>query len=220
LRTPVNNLRGEASVALSKARTADEYRQTLESSLEEYARLTRLIENMLFLARADGSASRHLMRLRFDARKELEGVRDFYEALAEERGVEVCCEGSGEVDADPVLFRQVVSNLLSNSLNYTPRGGRVRFWVEECEDHGLEVSVSDTGCGIPPEHLPHIFERLYRVDSSRSQHPNGAGLGLAIVKSIMTLHEGSVDAESTLGHGTNIRLRFPAGRAAAAVARS
>lgn len=208
LRTPINNLRGEAGVALSKARTTEEYRRTLESSLEEYARLARLIDNMLFLARADGRAASHLTRSSFDARKEIEGVCEFYEALAEDRGVEVCCEGHGAVNADPVLFRQAVSNLLSNALNYTPRSGRVLFRLRE-HDRAFEVCVSDSGCGIPPEHLPHIFDRLYRVDSSRSQHPNGAGLGLAIVKSIMTLHEGAVEAQSTAGQGTSITLRFP-----------
>lgn len=209
LRTPVNNLRGEAGVALSKARTAEEYRRTLESSLEEYARLTRLIDNMLFLARADGAAGNPLTCSTFDARKETEAVCEFYEALAEERGVGVRCEGVGVVHADPLLFRQAVSNLLSNALNYTPRGGRVMFHLREREGQGFELCASDTGCGIAPEHLPIVFDRLYRVDSSRSQHPNGAGLGLAIVKSIMTLHQGTVKAQSTPGQGTNVTLAFP-----------
>ncbi|MGO9199880.1 MAG: heavy metal sensor histidine kinase [Limisphaerales bacterium] len=213
LRTPVNNLRGEAGVALSKARTAEEYRRTLESSLEELARLTRLIDNMLFLARADGAGVNPLARSSFDARKEIEAVCEFYRALAEDRGVAVSCEGAGVAGADPMLFRQAVSNLLSNALNYTPHGGRVVFQLREREDHGLEVCTRDTGCGIAPEHLPRIFDRLYRVDSSRSQHPNGAGLGLAIVKSIMTLHQGAVEAQSTLGQGTTITLSFPPRRA-------
>ena len=214
LRTPVNNLRGEAGVALSKARTAEEYRRTLESSLEEYARLTRLIDNMLFLARADGAARNLIRSSTFDARMEIESVCEFYEALAAERGVEVSCEGAGNINADPTLFRQAVSNLLSNALNYTSRGGRVCFRLNGRGDRGLAVRVIDTGCGISAEHLPRIFDRLYRVDSARSQHPNGAGLGLAIVKSIMTLHKGNVEAESTLGTGTSITLRFPPGNIA------
>ncbi len=210
LRTPIKNLRGEAGVALSQSRTPEEYRRTLESSLEEYARLTTLIDNLLFLARAD-SPTAEVTRAEFDSRESVEGVRDFYEALAEECGVELQCEGEGRVRADPVLFRQAVSNLLSNALAHTPRGGRVRIALGTRPDRGLEVTVSDTGSGIPAEHLPHIFERLYRVDPSRSQHPNGAGLGLAIVKSIMTLHGGAVDVESQVGHGTRFRLSFPAG---------
>jgi two-component system, OmpR family, heavy metal sensor histidine kinase CusS len=209
LRTPINNLRGEAGVALSKARTAEEYRRTLESSLEEYARLARLIENMLFLARAEGAAANHLARSSFDARKEIQAVCEFYEALAEDRGVEVRCEGDGTLNADPLLFRQAMSNLLSNALNYTNSGGRILFQLRVLEDRGLDVCISDTGCGIAPEHLPHIFDRLYRADSSRSRHPDGAGLGLAIVKSIMTLHHGTVQAQSAVARGTTITLSFP-----------
>jgi two-component system heavy metal sensor histidine kinase CusS len=208
LRTPINNLRGEAGVALSQSRTPEEYRRTLESSLEEYARLTRLIDNLLFLARADG-ATVAINRSRFDAMQAVEIVREYYEALAEDRGVQVRCEGEGEVNADPVLFRQAVSNLLSNALNYTPRGGEILIHTGQHDGHGLEVHVSDTGPGIPQEQLPRIFERLYRADPARSQHPNGAGLGLAIVKSIMALHGGSVEVQSELGTGAKFTLVFP-----------
>jgi two-component system heavy metal sensor histidine kinase CusS len=211
LRTPVNNLRGETGVALSKARTADEYRHTLESSLEEYARLSRLIENMLFLARADGPKS-EMSCTRCDARKAIDVVREFYEPLAEDRGILVRCEGQGSVTADPLLFRQAVSNLLSNALNHTARGGNVAVRVTEREDAGVEVCISDTGCGIPAEHLPRIFDRLYRVDPARSG--NGAGLGLAIVKSIMELHGGSVEVKSEPGKGTGFTLFFPPAEAA------
>ncbi len=114
------------------------------------------------------------------------------------------------VNADPVLLRQAVSNLLSNALNFTPPGGRVLISIREREDDGLEVCVSDTGCGIPAEHLPRIFDRFYRVDPSRSQYPNGAGLGLAIVKSIMKLHGGAVEAKSQVGQGASFTLTFPA----------
>jgi two-component system heavy metal sensor histidine kinase CusS len=209
LRTPINNLRGEAGVALSQARSPGEYRHTIESSLEEYARLTRLIDNILFLARADGPRTT-IARVPCDTRKAIEVVREFYEALAEDRGVKVHCEGQGMVSADPVLFRQAVSNLLSNALNYTPPKGRVLIRLHERGNHGFEVCVSDTGCGISADHLPRIFDRFYRVDPSRSQHPNGTGLGLAIVKSIMTLHGGNVNAESEVGKGTSFTLIFPA----------
>jgi len=208
LRTPINNLRGEAGVALSQPRTSEEYRLTLESSLEEYARLARLIDNLLFLARADG-ATTEILRLQCDARQSVEVVREYYEALAEDRGVEVLCQGAGKVNVDPVLFRQAVSNLLANALNLTPHGGRVSLEVAERNGSGLESVVSDTGPGIAAEHLPHIFERLYRADSARSQHRHGAGLGLAIVKSIMTLHGGRVEVESKLGKGTKFTLVFP-----------
>ncbi len=210
LRTPINNLRGEAGVALSHSRTPEEYRRTLESSLEEYARLTRLINNLLFLARAD-SPTTSITRSQFDARQSIETVCEYYEALAEDRGVAVHREGQGLVHADPQLFRQAVSNLLSNALNHTPRGGRVLVQAGRRCDSGLEVLVSDTGCGIAAEHLPHIFDRLYRADSARSNHPDGAGLGLAIVKSIMALHGGSVEVASPQGKGAGFKLVFPDG---------
>ena len=170
LRTPINNLRGEAGVALSQARTPEEYRRTLESSLEEYARLSRLIDNLLFLARADGPMI-SIARTPCDAQKAIEVVREFYEALAEDRGVEVVCGGEAILEADPVLFRQTISNLLSNALSYTPRGGKVSISVQRQDDRTVEVSVNDTGCGIPAEHLPKIFDRFYRVDPARRNSP-------------------------------------------------
>jgi two-component system heavy metal sensor histidine kinase CusS len=208
LRTPINNLRGEAGVVLTQFRSPEEYRHTLESSLEEYARLTRLIDNLLFLARAE-SPTTGITREHCDARKSIEVVREFYEAFAEDRGVELRCEGQGTVNADPLLFRQAVSNLLSNALNHTSHGGQVLVQTSQRAEGGLEIDISDTGCGIASEHLPHIFDRLYRADPARSQHPDGAGLGLAIVKSIMTLHGGSVEVRSELGKGTRFTLLFP-----------
>ncbi|MGH8613125.1 MAG: heavy metal sensor histidine kinase [Gammaproteobacteria bacterium] len=218
LRTPINNLRGEAGVALSQARTPEEYRCTLESSLEEYARLSRLIDNMLFLARADGPMT-GIARTACDSRKAVEVVREFYVALAADRGIEVVCGGEATVQADTVLFRQAISNLLSNALNYTPRGGKVSINVQRQYDRTVEVTVTDTGFGIPADHLPKIFERFYRVDPARSQQPNASGLGLAIVKSIMALHGGTVNVQSELGKGSTFSLSFPLGGVSAAVDR-
>ena len=209
LRTPINNLRGEAGVALSQTRTAEQYRSVLESSLEESARLGRLIDNLLFLARTDAPMAT-VNRSTVDARKAIEAVREYYEALAEDRGVQVGCDGEAVVEADPMLFRQAMSNLLSNALNYTSHGGKVAISMLQC-DSVVEIAVRDDGCGISPEHLPKIFDRLYRVDPARSQHPDGAGLGLAIVKSIMTLHGGEVNVRSDIGKGSTFTLRFPGG---------
>jgi two-component system, OmpR family, heavy metal sensor histidine kinase CusS len=209
LRTPLNNLMGEAEVALSRARTPDEYRQVLESSLEEYARLSRMIDSLLFLARADSPEMR-LERSPVEALKELEMVRAFHEAMAEEQGIEVTCQGSALVYADPMLFRRALSNLLSNALQYTPGGGQVTMSVKAFADHSVAVSVRDTGCGIDSEHLPHVFDRFYRADRARSHYSQGTGLGLAIVKSIMNLHHGTVTIQSEPGKGTTVTLRFPA----------
>jgi two-component system, OmpR family, heavy metal sensor histidine kinase CusS len=207
IRTPINNLRGETGVALSQPRTAEEYRLTLESNLEEYARLSRLVEILLFLARADRSAP--ICPTLCEAQKSIEKVREFYQALADDRGIEIICQGMATFQVDPLLFEQAVSNLLSNALNHTPQGGKVFIMVQQTDGNGAEVNVTDTGSGIAAEHLPHIFDRFYRVDPARSHLPNGYGLGLAIVKSIMALHGGSVEVQSELGKGTAFVLRFP-----------
>jgi two-component system heavy metal sensor histidine kinase CusS len=207
LRTPINNLMGEAEVTLTRARTPYEYRQTLESSLEEYAKLSRMIENLLFLARAENPET-YIGRSPFDPGKEIEAVREFYDALVDEQGVEVICRGNGLLNADPILFRRALSNLLSNALQYTPRGGKINISVKQSDDQSIEVSVSDTGSGIAPEDIPRVFDRFYRADRARSQYPQGMGLGLAIVKSIMDLHGGTVVVQSEPTKGTIVTLRF------------
>jgi len=208
LRTPLNNMMGEAEVALSRDRTPEEYREVLESGLEEYGRLSRMIESLLFLARSE-SAEARIQRSRLDARKEIEAVREFHDAVAREQAVGVTCLGHGFVLGDANLFRRAMSNLLANSLRYTSPGGRVTLAIQESEDHTGEIRVSDTGSGIDPEHLERIFERFYRADPARSGRPEGTGLGLAIVKSIMDLHGGSASIESEPGKGTTVTLRFP-----------
>ena len=209
LRNPINNLRGEAEVALARTRTADEYQQVLGSSLEEYDRLSRLIDGLLFIARSE-DPHQALAVTRFPVRRELDAVRDFYEALAAERQVVVECEGDAWLTGDPVLFRRAVSNLLANALNHTPNGGRVRMSVTEQAGGDVAVRVTDTGPGIAAAHLPHVFERFYRVEEGQAHVSNGAGLGLAIVQSVMRLHGGTARIESEPGHGTTLILDFPA----------
>jgi two-component system heavy metal sensor histidine kinase CusS len=210
LRNPIHTLRGGAEVALSKARTAEEYRQVLETSLEEYERLSRMINELLFIARADNPDTA-IERVALDVRSELEAVRDFHEAQAQEQGVTLSCTGQARLDADPLLLRRAVSNLVSNALSHTPAGGRVSLEVRDAaRDDLVEIAVRDTGGGIGAEDLPRIFERYFRLAGERRRLADGAGLGLAIVKSIMTLHGGSATVESTPGEGTAILLRFPA----------
>jgi two-component system heavy metal sensor histidine kinase CusS len=209
LRTPINNLMGEADLALSRVRAPDEYRRVLESSLEEFAKLARTIDGLLFLARAEHPETQ-IQRAALDARKEVDAVREFYDAMAQEQCVEVRCEGDAALHADPLLLRRAISNLLSNALQYTPRGGRVVMSVAASPDGGAVVRVTDTGVGIEPEHLEKIFDRFYRVDPARSRFPRGVGLGLAIVKSIMDLHRGLVTVQSEPGKGTTVSLQFPA----------
>lgn len=207
LRTPINGLMGSADVILSKERTPEEYRYVIESSLDEYSRLSRMIERLLFLARATNNEIK-IEKVPLDIPGELARIHELFRATADELGVEIIISGEGTVDAERDLFGRAVSNLLSNALQHTPSGGRVILSTRVSERH-VEVRVSDTGSGIPAEHLAKIFDRFYRVDSARSSSTGGAGLGLAIVKSIMDLHGGTVSVESRPDQGTTLVLAFP-----------
>jgi two-component system heavy metal sensor histidine kinase CusS len=211
LRTPVNNIRGEAEVALARARTVEEYRDVLGSCLEETVRLSGLISDLLFLARADSPLS-HLHRERVDLFELLSGVKEYYESAAADGGVSLTTAvSSGQViaEVDRMLLQRAVGNLVSNALAHTPAGGSVVLRAN-LEVAKIRIEVVDTGIGIPPEALPRVFDRFFRVDSSRSQTSGGTGLGLAIVQSIMLLHGGNVEILSQIGHGTRVTLRMPA----------
>jgi len=209
LRNPVNNLRGEAEVALSKARSPAEYQQALGSALEEYDRLARMIDGLLFIARTDNPTAQ-IEHTRVAARGEIAAVQEFYEALAADKAVTVVCAGDAALSGDPMLVRRAVSNLLANALKHTPGGGRVTLAARNRPDGSAEIRVEDTGAGIPAEHLPLVFDRFYQVKGSPGQTSQGAGLGLAIVQSIMRLHRGEVRIESEPGRGTVVILHFPA----------
>ncbi|MGD0213901.1 MAG: heavy metal sensor histidine kinase [Terriglobales bacterium] len=226
LRTPVNNIRGEAEVALARARSADEYRDVIESCLEEAVRLSDLIGDLLFLARAESPLG-HLRRERVDVGELLGGVREYYEASAADGKISLTTTVAREpvvAQLDRTLLQRAVGNLVSNALAHTPPGGTVVLGANidssktgssnsdfsNPDSSTIRIEVSDTGAGIPPEALPRVFDRFFRVDSSRSQQSGGTGLGLAIVQSIALLHGGNVEISSQLGHGTRVTLRMPA----------
>ncbi|MBP1748596.1 MAG: sensor histidine kinase [Deltaproteobacteria bacterium] len=209
LRTPINNLRGEAEVALYKAREASEYRQVIESSLEEYGRLSRMIENLLFLARAE-SRDTTLRYSTIDAHKEIEALLEFYDALSQEKLINVICNGNAVLNADPVLFRQAVNNVLSNAFQYTPENGAIEIEIARQDNGSVGISISDTGIGIEPENISRIFDRFFRTERARDFYPEGTGLGFSIVKSIMDLHGGSVSIQSEPREGTTVILVFNA----------
>jgi two-component system heavy metal sensor histidine kinase CusS len=211
LRTPIANIRGEGEVALTRPRTPEEYREVIESSVGECERLSAIVDNLLFLARAE-AAEGHIPRTLFNGRTAVEKIAEFYEPIAEEQHTAIECIGEGDIHADPMLFGRAVSNLVENALRFTPAGGAIQISIAAGPAHA-QVSVKDTGCGIASEHLPRVFDRFYRADSSRSVQ--GSGLGLALVKSIMDLHDGSAVVESEVGHGTIVVLTFPNQLAAA-----
>lgn len=204
LRTPIAILRGEAEEVLTKPRNTDQYREVIESSLEELQRLSAMIDNLLFLARAETTGAFPLSS--FDGRAAIEEIREFYELVAQEQGVEIECHGHGTIHGEPTLFRRALINLLTNAMRFTPAGGTITVSLTH-RNGASEVSVADTGCGISSEHVPNIFDRFYRGNAPRGTH--GTGLGLSIVKSIMQIHEGAVTVHSNLGRGTTVTISFP-----------
>jgi two-component system heavy metal sensor histidine kinase CusS len=209
LRTPVNNLRGEAEVALGKPRCAEEYREVLSSCLEDCSRLTRIIDSLLFLARAENPEIQ-IATEPLDVGRELAAVRDFYEAAATEAGLtlRLSCPEGVRANLDRTLFQRALGNVMANALAHTAAGGAVTLAANRQEDQ-VRVEVADTGCGIPKVHLPHVFDRFYRVDDARSTTSGRVGLGLAIVKTIANLHHGSATIQSEIGKGTRVTLTFP-----------
>jgi two-component system heavy metal sensor histidine kinase CusS len=209
LRTPVNNLRGETEVALTRARTPEEYRETLVSNLEEYERLTRLIDSLLFLARAEHADTR-IVREHLNLRRELETIAEFYHGSATEQGVTLAVDARSTlaIDADRTLFQRAVGNLIANALAHTPSGGAVTIQAI-AEGPYCQIHVIDSGRGVAAEDLPHVFDRFYRADKSRPSSSGNLGLGLAIVRSIAQLHGGRVELASQLGHGTRATLILP-----------
>lgn len=210
LRTPVNNIRGEAEVALARDRSAGEYREVIESCLEEAVRLSELVGDLLFLARAESPLT-DLRRERVDVCELLHGVRDYYEASAADGRVSLTTTVASApviAELDRTLLQRAVGNLVSNALANTPPGGAVVLKTS-ADSSTIRIEVSDTGISIPAEALPRVFDRFFRVDSSRSQGSGGTGLGLAIVKSIVELHGGHVQIASEPGHGTQVTLHIP-----------
>ncbi len=206
MRTPLGNLMGQTQQLLHKDRDAEAYHALLVSNQEEYERLARMIDSMLFLARAEQPAA--IERQRFALPALVEQLCDYFEGVAEERGIQLLDETEGELFGDPEMIRRALANLLANALRYGVSDSTVRI-VSGLEDGWRSVSVINLGPPIPPEHLPRLFDRFYRCDPSRAEPGDTGGLGLAIVRSIMQLHGGEVSVRSD-AKGTQFILRVPA----------
>jgi two-component system heavy metal sensor histidine kinase CusS len=209
MRTPLANLRGSTEVALARPRSSEEYQTLLASNLEECDRLSRMIENVLFLARAEHPHfSRHL--LEFDVDEELLRIADYFEGIAEDAGVRIRVTGHARLKADLELFRRAVSNLLANAVRFTPRDAGIMLSVAE-RDGAVRVEVMNEGVPLDASLLERVFDRFYRADPSRTNGASASGstgLGLAIVRTIMELHGGKVHAERE-PQGTRFVLTFP-----------
>jgi two-component system heavy metal sensor histidine kinase CusS len=214
LRTPLTNLIGQTQVALSRRRSAGDFQEVLQSNLEELDRLRAIVNDMLFLARADrGEAASGLVRVPVAA--EVGKTIDFFEFVLDEMGLSVTIEGDTEAQAsiDTARFRRALSNLLQNAIQHTRGGDRIVVRIERQPD-AIRILVANPGDPIDPIHLPRLFDRFYRVDAARHDNgdSHGHGLGLAIVKAVARMHGGSVFATSSDGLttiGFSIELAHP-----------
>jgi two-component system heavy metal sensor histidine kinase CusS len=197
LRTPVSNLLTQTQVMLARQRSVEEYRDVLASNAEELERLSRMVSDMLFLAKADNArelAHRELV----DVAREVRELFEFYEALAAEKSVGLRLSGDLTVSADRAMLRRALNNLLSNAIRYTDSGERVEVFLERDREKAV-IRVSNPGPPIPETVRDRLFERFYRADEARSRDTEGAGLGLAIVNAIARSHGGGVSVSSSGG---------------------
>ncbi|MDB5774006.1 MAG: two-component sensor histidine kinase [Herbaspirillum sp.] len=209
IRTPVNVLMGQTQVALGQTRQPEEYEQLLESNLEELTRLSRIIENILFLAHADHAGLRvDRGPVALDA--ELQKIADYFEGMADERGMHFEVAAGGSIcDANIDMWRRAVSNLVVNAVRYGNPGTTIRLSAA-VDAQGATVSVANRGESIPRQKMERMFDRFYRGDRSRSAFTESNGLGLAIVKAIMILHGGSADVSCSGDGDIRFDLYFPA----------
>jgi two-component system heavy metal sensor histidine kinase CusS len=208
IRTPISNLMTQTQVAVSKERAADEYREVLYSNLEEYERLARMVSDMLFLAKADNGLVIPNSEA-VDLATEVRELFGFYEAFAEEQNVSLVLAGEGVIHGDKLMLRRAFSNLLSNAIRHTPRFATVKVEIKpKAESGNIRLVFENQGENIPQEHLPRLFDRFYRADSSRQKSSDGAGLGLAITKSIVDAHKGTIHVSSANGV-TRFEIIFP-----------
>lgn len=207
LRTPIANLRTQTEVGLTRARTADEYREILYSNMEEYERMAQMVGDMLYLAKADSQPQlREVTTL--ELAKEIETLFEFYEGWADESGVSLRCEGDATMTGDRSMIQRALGNLVSNAIRHTPAGGTVLVQLSRSNRKITRIVVENRGATIPAEYIPRLFERFYRTDESRQKGDQGVGLGLAIVKSIVNAHRGKIQVESADGI-TRFSLSLP-----------
>ncbi|MFJ3485773.1 heavy metal sensor histidine kinase [Pseudomonas sp. NPDC090202] len=207
IRTPVGSLMGHCQVALRQPRTVDEYQQLLASNLEELERISRMVESILFLARAD-DAQAALNRQTLDLNDEMQRVTGYFEGLAEERQMTLTIAGEGQLSADPLLLRRALSNLVANAIRYADEGSRVDIRVSG-DGERQRIDVESQGPVLNESTLGKLFDRFYRGDASRHQRSDSNGLGLAIVAAIMQLHGGEVKVNQPVPGKTCFALVFP-----------
>jgi heavy metal sensor kinase len=208
LRTPLTILRGELEAAVQQERLTPELLDLIGSALEETERLRTIVDQLLIVSRFD-AGDVQMEKVPLDLGQLATSTAEQMLLLAEEKSITVRCNAPPgvEVEGDPWRLKQVVVNLLDNAIRYTGEGGSIS--VSAASQNGwATLIVTDNGAGIPPEALPHVFERFYRADKARSRYSGGSGLGLSIVNAICTAHRGEVEIASTEGVGTTVTIRL------------
>jgi heavy metal sensor kinase len=210
LRTPLTVVRGQLEVALFTAQTVDQYRDAMADALEGVERLSNIVRALLMLSQAE-SGQLALQKTEIDLAELVRDLVDQHQIPAEAEGVRLAAElpENCPISADRIQIERLVSNLLGNAIKYTPAGGMVKASLIQSVDQ-VTLMVEDNGVGISVEHLPHIFDRFYRVPSADAE--KGLGLGLSFVAWIAKAHGGTVTVESTLKEGTRFIVQLPAGR--------
>jgi heavy metal sensor kinase len=212
LRTPVAVIRATAEITLRKPRAQEEYRRALSTILETSVDTSELLENLLTLARADAGAAGMDMRP-LDLSAHVQKARERAALLGLEKALDITATTPREpvwVKADAIAIDRLLLILLDNAVKYSPSGGRCEIALSQSETHA-QITVRDSGEGIPESELKNIFDRFYRVDRVRSKSNGGAGLGLAIARWIAEMHGGTIAAESTPGAGSEFQIKLPAG---------
>ncbi|HKE28504.1 MAG TPA: heavy metal sensor histidine kinase [Bryobacteraceae bacterium] len=212
LRTPITAIRGQLEVALFTAKTTEQYREAIFNALTDIDRLSQIVRALLLLSQAE-SGQLALQKSPLDIREVVQDLAEQYQIPAEAAGIHLSADAAAKcvVYADRVQIERMITNLLSNAIKFTPEGGQVHISARTVDEHA-EIVVEDTGRGIPTEHLPHIFDRFYRVPGSNaaSAHEQGLGLGLSFVAWIVKVHKGTIDVDSHPGRGTRFTIKLPA----------
>ncbi|HKC63535.1 MAG TPA: ATP-binding protein, partial [Pyrinomonadaceae bacterium] len=208
LRTPLTILKGEAQVALRRKRSVGEYEDLLKSSLEEIDKLVQIIDDLLLLARYEGG-DRELPHERVALHEIVQSVADQLRPLASRKGIDLAVEAEEIfVEGDVHALERLVCKLMENALFYTPRGGRVSARLMH-QDGRASLIVEDTGIGIVPDDLAHIFDRFYRSSRAREMRPEGSGIGLSMAATIARLHSATINVTSEKGAGARFVVSFP-----------
>jgi two-component system heavy metal sensor histidine kinase CusS len=209
IRTPINNLMGSTEVMLSGNYTVKEYQDELVSNFEELQRIAQILENLLFLARAENGLI-DLEKATLNVSDEIKALIAYHQAMADEKEIAMVCYGEAELKANSVMFKRMISNILSNALKYAYNQSKISIEIKKLTQQQTQIIINNQGIGIAAAHLPKLFERFYRIkDSESANKKEGLGLGLAIVKTIVDLHQGNIVIHSQPGQNVSVIITLP-----------